>query len=132
MTENIMNDVVINTLADSNDMFAKMRFLNAYNNAYSLKDYMNTTLYVCDVFVTNGIRRGYGGAEDTPCYNVYLIATDGACYFTQSSGVARSVFMINETLPDWGKSGSDGCVKVRCVEKVTTGGNRMKSLEIMY
>ena len=68
----------------------KMTLATALNGAVSMSDKIDEPLRVTDVVTTQGARSRTG----EECVNTYLICDDGAVYFSQSDGIARSVKVL--------------------------------------
>lgn len=113
---------------DANDNKGKTTIYNAINNAEPLNNHMNEDLQICDCITEQGVRRGRNGMPDAPCINTYLIDVDGTAYFSQSDGVARSVYTLATLWPDFGKNDDAGYLVLRCVEKPLQNGNTVKNL----
>lgn len=113
---------------DANDNAGKTTIYNAVNNAEPLNSHMNEDLMICDCITERGIRRGRNGMPDQPCVNTYLIDVDGVAYFSQSDGVARSVYTLVTLWDDFGKSTDAGYLMLRCIEKPLQNGNTVKNL----
>lgn len=108
----------------------KVKTVNAFNNAQSLKDFEGVVLDVCDVIQTSGVRKGRNGMPDSPCVNTYLLTSDGAAYYSQSDGVAKSAQMIASAFPGFDCDGT-GCVQVVMVNTQLPNGNDYKKLTIV-
>lgn len=113
---------------DPNDNKGKFKILNAINGAESLNNHMYEPLKICDCITEPGSRRGRNNMPDTACINTYLIDVDGNAYFSQSDGVARSVYTINTLWSDFGKSTDEGYLLLQCVEKTLSNGNTIKNI----
>ena len=80
---------ITNTFDDKTEN-AKLIF-NATSNSDSLNDHMGEVIKLKGAFMTNGVRRGYNDAPDTPCINTYIVDENNKSYFTQSKGIARDM-----------------------------------------
>lgn len=125
MVKYVSDDVVsVSTLAGGSREDT-IRALNALTDAESLNEHVGEVLTICDVVAEPGKRQGRGGMPDVECTNIYLIATDGTAYFTQSSGVLRAVLTMLRAADSIGlKDGID----VTCIEKSLANGNTIKTL----
>lgn len=101
----------------------KRAIINARNTATSLAALGDKPLTVTGVYVTPGVRSQTG----QKCANVYLFAKDGKTYFSQSSGIYRSVLDIFDMFPDFNVP--DG-ITVAVKQTPLGGGRSLKSLEI--
>jgi hypothetical protein len=108
---------------DNSTFEGKRAIVNARNNAMSLNAIGDTPLTVIGAYTTPGVRSQTG----QKCVNVYLFASDGNTYFSQSQGIYRSVLDIYDMFPDF--NAPDG---IPVAVKMTSlgGGRSTKSLEI--
>lgn len=119
----------INTIDLAASTENKVKVANAVNAAASLNGHEGEVLHVSDVITMPGVRRGRNGAPDAECTNVYLVCETGEVFFTQSSGVARSVNFIVALFPDC--NAGNGYIPVVCKEQQMPNGNSLKTLEIV-
>lgn len=119
----------INTIDLAASTENKVKVANAVNAAVSLNGHEGEVLHVSGVITMPGVRRGRNGAPDTECTNVYLVCDTGEVFFTQSSGVARSVNFIVALFPDC--DAGSGYIPVICKEQQMPNGNSLKTLEIV-
>ena len=103
------------------------QYINAINNAVSLKDYSEVPLTLTGIITTPGSRKGRSGLPDVPCQNTYLICEDGRAYFSQSDGIARSANMIARFFADVLADG----VAVKVAETKLDNGNTLKTIEVI-
>ena len=108
---------------DNSTFEGKRAIVNARNSALSLNGIGNAPLTIVGAYTARGVRAQTGHE----CVNVYLFASDGHTYFSQSQGIYRSVLDIYDMFPDF--NSPDGIPVV--VKEVALGGGRTtKSLEI--
>lgn len=108
---------------DNSTFEGKRAIVNARNSALSLNGIGNAVLTVVGAYTASGVRARTG----RKCVNVYLFASNGHTYFSQSQGIYRSVLDIYDIFPDF--NAPDGIPVV--VKQITLGGGRTtKSLEI--
>lgn len=127
-----MNNETVQNVADSYryihtmtaDTFeGKCAIIKARNNALPLKSVEGNSLVIVGVQIAPGVRSRTG----EKCANVYLFTKDGKAYFTQSSGIYRSVLDIYDMFPDFNAPAGIPIV-VRSVQ--LANGRVMKSLDI--
>lgn len=108
---------------DNSTFEGKRAIVNARNNALSLNGIGNTPITVIGAYITPGVRSQTG----QKCANVYLFASDGNTYFSQSQGIYRSVLDIYDMFPDFNAPNG---IPVT-VKKTSLGSGKFtKSLEI--
>lgn len=121
--EAIVNNYRCICTMDVSTFEGKRAIINARNTAMSLASLGDKPLIVTGVYVTPGVRSQTG----QKCANVYLFAKSGKTYFSQSTGIYRSVLDIFDMFPDF--NAPDGLPVV--VKQTALGGGRsLKSLEI--
>lgn len=101
----------------------KRAIIKARNTASSLNDAEVKSLVVVGVYTAPGVRSRTG----RKCVNVYLFANDGKVYFSQSTGIYRSVMEIYDMFPDF--NAPDG-IPVVVQSAQLTDGRTLKSLDI--
>ena len=108
---------------DDSTFEGKRAIVNARNTALSLNGIGNTPITVIGAYTVPGVRSQNG----QKCANVYLFASDGKTYFSQSQGIYRSLLDIYDMFPDF--NAPNGILVT--VKKTPLGGGRStKSLEI--
>ena len=105
----------------------KIRFLNSMNNSISLKDVGDKELIIVDAFTVNGVRN-YRNTPKTPCINSYLLDSEGRTFFSQSDGIARSLYAIHLMFPDFNKPKG---LKIRVNKLALDEDKTLKSLEVI-
>lgn len=118
----------INT-CDLTTIEGKKKTVNAINNAASLNDHVGEVLKIVDVITMSGVRKGRNGMPDTECQNTYLIDEDGASYFSQSDGVARSLKVIMSIYQ--GCDAGSGYLPLACKAETLPNGNTLKSIVVV-
>lgn len=121
--EAIVNNYRCICTMDVSTFEGKRAIINARNTATSLASLGDKPLIVTGVYVTPGVRSQTG----QKCANVYLFAKSGKTYFSQSTGIYRSVLDIFDMFPDF--NAPDG-LPVVVKETALGGGRSLKSLEI--
>lgn len=101
----------------------KCAIIKARNNALSLNSVGSSPFVVVGVQITPGVRSRTG----EKCANVYLFTKDGKAYFTQSTGIYRSVMDIYDMFHDFNAPAGIPVV-VRSEE--LDNGRTLKSLDI--
>lgn len=112
---------------DTNTPENKIRFLNSMNNSISLKDIGDKPLIIVDAFTVNGVRN-YRNTPKTPCINSYLLDSAGRTFFSQSAGIARSLYAIHLMFPDFNKPKG---LKIRVNKTSLDDDKTLKSLEVI-
>lgn len=113
---------------DMSDPETMISIVNGFAGALSLNDEIGPkdVIEVKGVYVTPGIRKSRDPrVPDAPCLNTYIVAGDET-YFTQSSGIARSVQLMS-TIPGF----FDTPRKMQVVSNKTGSGNTIKSLKVL-
>lgn len=113
---------------DMSDPNTMIDIVNGFASALSLNDEIGPkdVLEVKGVYVTPGIRKSRDPrVPDAPCLNTYIVAGDET-YFTQSSGIARSVQLMSN-IPGF----FDTPRKMQVVSNKTGSGNTIKSLKVV-
>lgn len=105
----------------------KKRVINARNTAKSLNSIGDKPLQVVGAYITEGQRSRTFPPK--PCANVYLFTADGDAYFSQSDGIARSVYDIADMFPDFARN--EGGLRLRVASTKLPNGNTLKALELM-
>lgn len=118
----------INT-CDLDTLDGKKKTANAINGAVSLNDYVGVVLNIVDVITMPGTRKGRNGMPDTECQNTYLIDDKGVAYFSQSSGVARSL-SVNMSIYQTCDAGK-GYLPMVCKAETLPNGNTLKTLIVV-
>ncbi len=101
----------------------KRAIIKARNTAQSLNGAEVKSLVVVGVYTAPGVRSQTGRR----CVNVYLYANDGKVYFSQSSGIYRSVMDIYDMFPDF--NAPDG-IPVVVQSTPLKNGRTIKTLDI--
>lgn len=100
----------------------KIAIMTALNGAESLKNHLNEVIELSGIITMEGVRSQSGEI----CTNNYLLAADGKAYFSQSSGVTRSLMVINQL---WGAKFADGgTVNVKCVQQNLGNGHTLNTI----
>lgn len=129
---NEQNNKIVQNVADSYryictmtaDTFeGKRAIIKARNNAFSLNDVGSDPFVLVGVQIVPGVRSRTG----EKCANVYLFTNDDKVYFTQSSGVYRSVMDIYDMFHDFNAPAGIP-VAVQTVQ--LDNGRTLKSLDI--
>ena len=102
--------------------------LRYINDSESLSQHVGEVLHIVDIITMPGVRKGRNGMPDQPCQDTYLIDIDGIGYFSQASGVERSINAILAMFPRGGHGTKKGYIAISCVEKQLSNGNTMKVL----
>lgn len=112
----------IETMEDKKILYA------ARNDNELLRDHMGEVIEVAQFVIdTQKINDAEFGSKTVPC--LHIIATDGTCYQSASSGVVESACKIISTfgMPDtW-----DEPINVACKETTTNNGFRYKFLQVL-
>lgn len=112
----------VETMDDKKVLYA------ARNDNELLRDHMGEVIEVVQFVIdTQKISDPEVGAKTVPC--VHIIAEDGTCYQSASTGVVDSVCKIISTfgMPDtWGAP-----LRVACKETTTNNGFRYKYLQVL-
>lgn len=95
---------------------------NALENALSLSQDAPDTLKLAGVIQRPGVR----AVSEEPCIDTYLVADDGQAYFTQSTGIGRSV----ETMLSLYGGELTGMI-VQVTNQAIGGGRTIKRLKIL-
>ena len=101
----------------------KCAIIKARNNASPLTSVGSSPFVLVGAQIAPGVRSRTG----EKCANVYLFTKDGKAYFTQSSGIYRSVLDIYDMFSDFNAPAGIPVV-VRSAQ--LTNGRTMKSLDI--
>lgn len=101
----------------------KRAIIKARNNALPLTSVESSPFVLVGVQIAPGVRSRTG----EKCANVYLFTKDDKAYFTQSTGIYRSVLEIYDMFPDFNAPAGIPVV-VRSVQ--LNNGRTMKSLDI--
>lgn len=113
----------VETMADKKKLYA------ARNDNELLRDHMGEVIEVADFVIdSQTISDPDVGARQVPC--LHIIAKDGTCYQSSSSGVVKSACDIISSfgLPNtWGED----TISVACKETNTTKGFRYKYLTVV-
>lgn len=120
----------INTL-DLSSVEGRVKTLNAINSASSLDGMEETPLNVVDVVTTPGTMRDRKTGDEFPCQNTYLVTKEGAAYFTQSMGIARSINAICKMFPDMGRADGLECLTMVIHSQVLPNKNTLKTVELV-
>lgn len=122
-------EATIRTLCtlDVSTIEGKKQVINARNTAKSLNSIGDKPLQVVGAYITEGQRTRTFPPK--PCANVYLFTKDGNAYFSQSEGIARSVYDIVDMFPDFAHN--EGGLKLRVASTPLPNGNTLKALELM-
>lgn len=111
--------------ADMNDTRGKMLVYNALNDAISLSSIGETPFTLVDIVFKDGTR-AVSGDE---CKDVYLITADGKAYFSQSTGIFRSVlFLIGFFSNETGNVDFGNGIDLRVSTRTQADGRTIKSL----
>lgn len=135
MSEELMKTETQNTATVMSTLQPKTagdaaKLANAMNASLSLADLgEGAELEVTDILVMPGKResREHPG-EFLDCESTYLIASDGASYFSQSAGIARSAKNLAVMIDML--RGESGAFKVRVISQVTQKGS-VKALMVV-
>lgn len=101
----------------------KCAIIKARNNALSLTSVGSSPFVIVGVQIAPGVRSRTG----EKCANVYLFTKDGKAYFTQSTGIYRSVMDIYDMFPDFNApAGVPVAVRIEAMDN----GRTLKSLDI--
>ncbi len=112
---------------DMNDIKNRVRVFNAHNSAKSLKTIADTPINIVDVLAEPGIRARSGN----PCQNTYLFTDDNLVFFTQSTGIARTVNELVEMVQgDFAKNTTNGYVTVQMIESKLSGDRIYKQFQL--
>lgn len=136
MVENNMTDENAGTVnadahryictVDNTTYEGKRAIVNARNAAISLNNYgEGKRLDVIGVYTAPAVRVQTG----QPCTSVYLFASDGNTYFTQSEGINRSIIDIVDMFPDL--NAANGGIPLAVKSTPLGGGKSIKSLQIL-
>lgn len=113
---------------DTSDPNTMIDIVNGFASAESLNKSVgkDTVLNVTGVYITPGYRKSRDPrVPDAPCLNTYIV-TDDTTYFTQSSGIARSVQLMS-SIPGF----FDAPKKMQVVSNKTSSDNTIKVLKVV-
>lgn len=122
-----LGTILINTI-NGDDIEARVEAGNAMTDADSLKEVgLDTPFSVRNFITCAGVRSRTGES----CIDVFIICDDGHVYYTQSSGIAKSVIIYVAAFTDANGHFTAPCDKgykfvVR--EKTLANGNTLKTL----
>ena len=114
---------------DTETMDGKIAYTNACNDAESLADHEGEVIHMTDAFIVPGYRRDRNGGSPRPCANTYVIDADHVAYFSQSDGIARSLYQIHDICPNL--DGGNGYLPIAVKSKKLANGNTIKSIVII-
>ena len=113
---------------DVSDIKNRVRVFNAHNSAKSLKTIGDNPLNIVDVLAEPGKRARSGNL----CQNTYLFTDDNLVFFTQSTGIARTVNELVEMVQgDFLKNTTSGYVTVQMVETKLSGDRTYKQFQLI-
>lgn len=103
------------------------RIFNAGSDAESLNDSKLDKLTIVGIRIVPGVRVDPVKGDRTPCANTTFFATDGKCYITQSTGIARDAARLAVLVDKigWGEGKT-----IRIIETKLAGGRTLKKLAL--
>lgn len=129
MSEMVISDsTTTGTLANTlggNSEDLKLVF-NATTNSESLNEHLGEQITLKGAFLNRGVRKAFGGGEDTECINTYIIDANGKSYFSQSVGVARDIANLITLY-----GGDIEGLTIMVGEREIGGGRAMKFVELV-
>lgn len=113
---------------DLDNIKNRVQVFNAHNSARSLKTIGDTPINIVNVLAEPGSRARSGNL----CQNTYLFTDDNLVFFTQSSGIARTVNELVEMVQgDFAKNTTNGYVTVQMVESKLSGDRTYKQFQLI-